>query len=56
MASRWDVWEWRRRYSAAPFGLGIFNRLNRADTEDDIESGLSIVPSGFAKIRSRSAR
>ena len=44
--------EWR----LAPFGFGIFNRLKKAETVAEIESGFSGVPSGFAKIRSRSFR
>jgi hypothetical protein len=39
-----------------PFGFGIFTRLNNAETVAEIELGFNGVPSGSAKIRSRSFR
>ena len=42
--------------SLAPFGFGIFNRLKRADTVAETESGFRGVPSGFANIKSKSVR
>ena len=54
-ANRCDPCECRNRCRLAPFGFGILSRLNSADTEEDIESGFSGVPSGSANIKSTSA-
>ena len=44
-----------QQVQAGALRLGILSRLNSADTEADIESGFSGVPSDSAKIKSTSA-
>jgi hypothetical protein len=43
-----------QRVLLTPFGS--FSRLHSADTDAEIESGFKGVPSGFAKIKSKSVR
>ena len=50
------MWARRRRCSAAPLGLEILKRRKSAETAAEMEFGFSGVPSGWTKIKSRSAR
>src|ERR1035437_5253979 len=53
-SSRREAWLWRTVWSDAP--LGSFSDRQSLETVPDTESGFSGVPSGLAKIRSRSLR
>src|ERR1035437_1904013 len=53
-SSRRDAWLWRTVWSDAP--LGSFSVRQSLETVPDTEFGFSGVPSGLAKIKSRSLR
>jgi putative ABC transport system permease protein len=53
-ATRCDPWLWRRECRLAP--LGRLSLRNSSETADETEFGRSGVPSGLAKIKSKSAR
>ena len=54
LSASWLAWLWRRTWSDAPLGRPAVLQIR--DTVADTEFGFRGVPSGLAKIRSRSAR